>query len=78
MLMFVGVLLIAIGLLTVVWGHWLAPRQLRRVREKATPAGRERYDSFMKRPAVDRLFRTPAPLGGLVVLIGLVYLITEL
>lgn len=76
--MVVGILLIVVGLITIVWGHWLVPRQLIRVREKATPVGRERYDSLMKRPIVNRLFKMPTPLGGVAVLIGLVYLIAEL
>lgn len=72
-----GALLIGVGFITIFWGRWLAPRWLRKVRERATPGGRGRYDSFMERPAVGRLFRAAASLGGVIMLIGVVYLVTE-
>lgn len=70
--------LIGVGLVTIIWGHWLMPRQLGKVRERATPRGRERYDSFMERTFVNRLFKLPAIVGGVAVLIGVVYVLVEL
>jgi len=72
-----GVLLIAIGLLTIAWGHWLLPRRLRRVRQRFSPAGRELYDSRMQRPAARLLFALPLPVGTIAVMIGAVFLLTE-
>lgn len=72
-----GVLLIAIGLLTIGWGHWWLPRRLRQVRQRFTPAGRELYDSRMQRPAARLLFRLPLPVGVVGVIIGAVFLVTE-
>jgi hypothetical protein len=72
-----GVLLIAIGLLTIGWGHWWLPRRLRRVRELFSPAGRELYDSRMQRPAARLLFRLPLPVGAMGVIIGVVLLVGE-
>ena len=71
-------LLIGIGLITILWGHWFAPQQLRKIRERATPKGRERYDGFMNPPGVSRALRLPAIVGGVAVLIGVAYLLTEL
>jgi hypothetical protein len=73
-----GALLIVIGLITVIWGHWLAPRQLEKVRERATPRGGGRYDRFMKRLTVSRFLRVPLVVGCMVVFIGLIYVIVEL
>jgi hypothetical protein len=72
-----GVLLIAIGLLTIGWGHWWLPRRLRRIRQRFTRAGRELYDSRMRRPAARLLFRLPLPVGTIAVIIGVVLLLTE-
>jgi len=72
----VGVLLIAIGLLTIAWGHWWLPRRLRQVRQRFTPAGRELYDSRMQRPAARLLFALPLPVGTIAVIIGVVFLLT--
>jgi hypothetical protein len=63
-----GVLLIAVGLITIGWGHWLLPRRLRQIRQRFTPAGRELYDSRMQHPAA-RLM--------LAILIGVVFLLNE-
>jgi hypothetical protein len=76
--MLVGGLLIAVGLITIAWGHWLIPRQLEKVRERATPEGRERYDGLMSRPIVIRLFRAPAPVGIGAILVGAVFFIAGL
>jgi hypothetical protein len=73
-----GALLIVIGLITIIWGHWLAPRQLEKVRERATLRGGDRYDRFVKFPAVSRFLRVPLVVGCVVVFIGLVYVIVEL
>jgi len=69
-------LLIAIGLLTIAWGHWWLPRRLRQVRQRFTPAGRELYDSRMQRPAARLLFALPLPVGTIAVIIGVVFLLT--
>lgn len=72
-----GVLLIAIGLLTIGWGHWWLPRRLRQVRRRFTPAGRELYDSRMQRPVARLFFRLPLPAGTIAVITGIVLLLTE-
>jgi hypothetical protein len=73
-----SVLLIAVGLIAILWGHWWVPRQLRQVRERATPQGLKRYDRLMTPAAMSRLRRTSVIAGGMTVLIGVVYLIMEL
>jgi ABC-type spermidine/putrescine transport system permease subunit II len=70
-------LLIAIGLLTIAWGHWLLPRRLRQVRQRFSPAARELYDSRMQRPVARLFFRLPLPVGAMAVIIGAVFLLTE-
>jgi hypothetical protein len=71
--MLVGGLLVAIGLITIAWSNWLIPRQLEKVRERATLKGRERYDGLMKRPMVVRLFQAPTPVGIVAILVGAVF-----
>ncbi len=73
----VGVLLIAIGLITIGWGHWLLPRRLRQVRQRFTPAGRELYDNRMQRPVARLFFALPLPVGVVGVIVGVVFLLTE-
>jgi hypothetical protein len=70
-------LLIAIGLLTIAWGHWLLPRRLKRIRQRFSPAARELYDSRMQRPVARLLFRLPLPVGTMAVIIGAVFLLAE-
>jgi hypothetical protein len=72
-----GVLLIAIGLLTIGWGHWWLPRRLREVRRRFSPAARDLYDSRMQRPITRLLFRLPLPVGTMGVIIGVVFLLSE-
>jgi hypothetical protein len=72
-----GVLLIAIGLLTIGWGHWWLPRRLSQVRQRFTPAGRELYDSRMQRPVTRLLFALPLPVGAMGVIVGVVLLVSE-
>ena len=72
-----GVLLIAIGLLTIAWGHWLLPRRLRRVRQLFSPAARDLFDSRMQRPVARLLFALPLPVGTMAVIVGVVFLLTE-
>jgi hypothetical protein len=72
-----GVLLIAIGLLTIAWGYWWLPRRLRRIRQGFSPAGRDLYDSRMQRPVARLFFRLPLPVGTIAVIIGAVFLLTE-
>jgi hypothetical protein len=72
-----GLLLIAIGLLTIAWGHWWLPRRLRRVRQRFTPAARELYDSRMQRPVARLLFALPLPVGTVGVIVGVVLLVSE-
>jgi hypothetical protein len=73
----VGVLLIAIGLITILYGHWWLPRRLRRVRQLFSPAARDLYDSRMQRPVAWLLFRLPLPVGAVAVIIGVVFLLSE-
>jgi hypothetical protein len=72
-----GVLVIAIGLLTIAWGHWWLPRRLRQIRRRLTPAGQDLYDSRMQRPVARLLFRLPLPVGTTAVIIGVIFLVTE-
>jgi hypothetical protein len=72
-----GVLLIAIGLITILWGHWWLPRRLRQVRLRLTPAARELYDNRMQRPVARLFFRLPLPVGTMAVIIGIVFMLTE-
>jgi hypothetical protein len=72
-----GALLIAIGLLTIAWGHWWLPRRLRQIRGRLTPAGQDLYDSRMQRPVARLLFALPLPVGGVGVIIGMVFLVSE-
>ena len=71
-----GVLLVAIGLLTITWGHWMLPRRLRRVRQLLAPAARDLYDSRMQRPVARLFFALPLPVGTIAVIIGAVFLLT--
>ena len=73
--MIVGLLLIAIGLTTIVWGRWTVPRWLKTVRSRATPSGAERYDAFFDRPAVRGLFASSVVVGCVVTTIGILYLV---
>jgi len=70
-------LLIVIGLLTIAWGHWLLPRRLRQVRQRFSPAARDLYDSRMQRPVARLFFALPLPVGTISVIIGVVFLLTE-
>ena len=72
-----GVLLIAIGVMTIGWGHWWLPRRLRRVRQLFSPAARDLFDSRMQRPMARLLFRLPLPVGTIAVIVGMVFLLTE-
>lgn len=76
--MLVGVLLIVVGLMTIGWGWWLVPLQLGKVRQPATPKGQKNYDALMNRPAISRLFRSSAIVGGAAIVVGVVYLLIEL
>jgi len=70
-------LLIAIGVMTIGWGHWWLPRRLRRVRQLFSPAARDLFDSRMQRPMARLLFRLPLPVGTIAVIVGMVFLLTE-
>jgi ABC-type spermidine/putrescine transport system permease subunit II len=72
-----GVFLIAIGLITILWGHWWLPRRLRQIRQRLTPAARDLYDSRMQRPVARLFFRLPLPVGTITVIVGVVFLLTE-
>jgi hypothetical protein len=72
-----GALLIAIGLLTIAWGHWWLPRRLRQGRGRLTPAGQDLYDSRMQRPVVRFFFRLPLPVGTMAMIVGVVFLLAE-
>lgn len=73
-----GISMIAVGFIAILWGGWWVPRQLSRVRERATPQGRERYDRLMAPVVMGRIRRTSVIVGGACVLTGVVYLIVEL
>lgn len=66
--------LIIVGVVTIIWGHWLAPRRLEKVRERSTPKGASRYDSFMGRPAVRRILGLPMIVGGVAIFVGILFL----
>jgi hypothetical protein len=70
-------LLIAIGLITILWGHWWLPRRLRQIRRRFSPAARDLYDSRMQRPVARLFFALPLPVGTMAVIIGAVFLLTE-
>ena len=76
--MLAGILLIAVGLMAILWGGWWVPRQLRQVGERVTPQGRERYDTLMIPVVMRRMHRLSVIMGGATVLIGVVYLLMEL
>lgn len=76
--MLTGLLLIGIGIVTIVWGSWLTSRQLPKVRQRATLEGRERYDRIMTRPSAERLMRMPGTVGTVAILVGVVFVLTEL
>lgn len=76
--MLVGVLLIGIGVVTIAWGRWLTIKQLPKVRQRASSEGRERYDSIMNRSSVERFMRMPGIIGTIAILVGVVYVLSEL
>lgn len=72
-----GIFLIAVGLLTIAWGHWLLPRRLRWVRQRFSPVARDLFDGRMQRPVARLFFALPLPVGAIAVIIGVVFLLTE-
>jgi hypothetical protein len=76
--MLVGLLLIGVGVVTIGWGRRLTGKPLLKVRQHATPEGRERYDGIMRRPNVERLMRMPGIVGTLAVLVCVAFVLTEL
>ncbi len=76
--MLVGVMLIAIGVVTIAWGRWLTGMQLPKVRRNATTEGRERYDRIMSRSSAETLMRAPGIVGIMEILVGVVFVLTEL
>lgn len=76
--MLVGVLLIGVGVVTIAWGRWLTIKQLPKVRQRASSEGRDRYDSIMNRPNVERFMHMPRIIGTLAILVGVAYVLFEL
>ncbi len=76
--MLVGVMLIAIGVVTMAWGRWLTGKQLPKVRRHATTEGRERYDRIMRHPSAETLMRAPGIVGTVSILIGVAFVLIEL
>jgi hypothetical protein len=74
----VGVYLIVIGLLTLAWGRWLVPVQLRKVGRRATTRGEAHMDAFFDRPFVRRLFNASSIVGGVAIVVGIAFLLSEL
>jgi hypothetical protein len=68
--------LITVGVVTIFWGAWLLPTQLRQAQSKLRRGGRARFDEMFRRGAVQRLLSLPAWCGGLLVLAGVVSLFT--
>lgn len=74
---FSDVLLIVLGVTTVLWGKWLLPRQLQNARSKMSKAGQEHFDDRLQRPLARRLFALTGVMGSLLIVIGVVFLLTE-
>lgn len=74
----VGAWLIVVGIVVIGWCQVLLPRQLRKIREGTTIRGGQRYDAHFTRPAVRRLLSSAPVIGYLAVVIGAVYMLTEL
>jgi hypothetical protein len=73
-----GALIIAVGLIAILWGGWWVPRQLRQEGGRVAPQGRERCAKFVTAVVMSRIRWTSAIVGGMCVLIGAVYLLLEL
>jgi hypothetical protein len=74
----VGVWLIVVGILTIGWCQLLLPHQLRKSREGTKLRGGQLYDAYFTRPAVRGLLRWAPVIGYVAVVVGVVYLLTEL
>jgi hypothetical protein len=74
----VDALLIVVGFMAIYWGGWWVPQRLRQIGERIPPQGRERYDRLMIPVTMRRMRRLSVIAGGATVLIGVVYLLTEL
>lgn len=77
LIMSVYVILVLVGALTVLWGEWLLPRQLSGARAKMSVDQQRRFDYLFQRRSVRRLFATPAICGGLLIVVGVVFLLTS-
>lgn len=75
--MSIYVILILLGALTVLWGRWLLPRQLSNARAKMSVDRQQQFDDFFQRSSVRRIFAAPAICGGLLIIVGIVFLLTE-
>jgi hypothetical protein len=72
----ISVMMIGLGIVTVLWGRWLLPRQLRRVEARASDRSGSRYDLTQHRR--DRiLVAAPTGVGTLLVVTGVVLWITS-
>lgn len=70
-----GIMLIAVGALTIVWGRWLVPRWLGNV-QRRMPRDRQEYsDEVMQRRGVRTFFAMPVASGALLVVTGVVLLL---
>jgi hypothetical protein len=71
-------LMIAVGLMVILWGAWWLPRQLMQIEERVTRQSRDRYDKLMMPVVRSRMRRISIIVGGVTVVIGAIYLIIEL
>lgn len=71
------VTLVVFGVVAVLWGKWLLPRQLKDVRTKMSQDRQQHFDDFFQRAGVRRLFAAPAVCGGLLIVTGVAFLLTD-
>jgi hypothetical protein len=72
-----AVVLIAFGAVAIFWGAWLLPRRLSNVRTRIPRDGHRRFDHLLGRRDVRWLFATPVVCGGLLIVTGAVFWLTQ-
>jgi hypothetical protein len=70
-------MMIAVGAAIFLWSRWLLPRQLRRVSARAQGRAKERYDELMRSSIITQMAVAPTIMGGILILVGLVFWLTE-
>jgi hypothetical protein len=68
--MLTDILMIAVGILTILWAKLLLPHQLRTAQRKMTPSGRARFDHVMGRSGMKTILAVPGVCGVMLVLAG--------